>query len=263
VPTTLSSDRTAPVVTSASLNIASYNRRGAATYGARVDRYARRRLDAQVDVIDLQEVGHGRNRWFKPNGRMRDRLDEAWGETYRRHIGSDGRYCYSHRVRARPLKSGVITAERSTWFRGDDKQAAYLVFKRFKAVAMDVSFHLESSEHPSAEAKRVEQLLSIVSQALAIAEEWGVDLRNVLFVGDANSEHDVAAAMAVAGWRDVAAGTPFAAEPTFTGWDGRARHRYDYGFVHDTAGPALLTAVLHDPAISDHAELVIERTLVV
>lgn len=263
VPTILSSDRTAPVVTSASLNAASYNRRGAATYEARVDRYASRRLETQVDVVDLQEVGHGRNRWLRPNCHMRDRLDAVWGETYRRHIGSDGRYCFSNRVRVRPLKSGVITAEQSTWFRGDDKQAAYLVFKRFKAVAMDVTFHLESSEHPAGEAKRVAQLLSIVAQALAIAEEWGVDLRNILFVGDANSEHAVPAAMAAGGWRDVAAGTAFASEPTFTGWDGRARSRYDYGFVHDTAGPARVSAVLHDPAISDHAELVIERTLVV
>ena len=223
----------------------------------------RRRLSEQVDVVDLQEVGNGPGHWRRPNCFMRGRLDDAWGDTYRRHIGSDGRYCFSHRERVRPVKSGVVTADRSTWFRGDDKQAAYLVIRKWKILAMDVSYHLESNPDPAAEASRVAQMLSIVDGAVAIADEWGVDVRNILFVGDANSEQAVAAAMAARGWRDVAAGTAFADEHTFGDWDGQARKRYDYAFVHETAGPASLRDVLHDPTVSDHAELVVERTLTV
>lgn len=252
-----------PVVVSASLNAASYNRTGAATFEARTDRYVARRLASQVDVVDVQEVGNGIGRWGRPNCLMRDRLVAGWDHTYRRHIGSDGRYCFSHRRRVIPLKSGVITAERSTWFRGDDKQAAYLVFSKEGVRAMDVSFHLESRIGDAADAKRVEQMMSIAAGAELVADEWDVDVRNVLLVGDANSEVSVDAAMTAGRWHNVATGTPFAGEPTFTGWDGRARHRYDHGFVHATAGPAALTAVHHDAKVSDHAELIIERTLAV
>jgi endonuclease/exonuclease/phosphatase family metal-dependent hydrolase len=250
-------------VVSASLNAASYNRRGAATYASRVDRYTARRLSIPVDVVNLQEVGNGLPRWGRPNCFMRSRLDVLWGDTYRRHIGSDGRYCYSHRLRVKPIKSGVITAARSTWYRGDDKQAAYLVFRKADVLGMDVSFHLESALGSAAEAKRVAQMGSIAAGAVAIADEYGVDLRNILFVGDANSEQLVAAQMAAEGWRNVASDSAFFAEPTFADWDGRACKRYDYGFVHVTAAPASLSDVLHDPEVSDHAELVIERTLVV
>lgn len=250
-----------PVVVSASLNAASYNRTGASTFEARTDRYVERRLASQVDVVDLQEVGNGMGRWGRPNCLMRDRLVAGWDHTYRRHIGSDGRYCFSHRRRIIPIKSGVITADRSTWFRGDDKQAAYLVFTKDGVLAMDVSFHLESRHGEAAEAKRVGQMQSIAAGALLIAREWDVDVRNVLLVGDANSEQAVAAAMNAGGWRDVARGTSFADEPTFTGWDGHARHRYDHAFVHATAGPASVTDVIHDFEVSDHAELIVERVL--
>lgn len=251
------------VVVSASLNAASYNRTGAATFETRTDRYVERRLATQVDVVNLQEVGNGSGRWGRPNCFMRDRLVEGWDHTYRRHIGSDGRYCFSHRRRIIPLKSGVITADRSTWFRGDDKQAAYLVFSKDGVRAIDVSFHLESRIGEAAEAKRVDQMLSIASGALLIAHEWDVDVRNILLVGDANSERAVPAAMGSGQWRNIATGTPFEDEPTFTGWDGLARHRYDYAFVHDTAEAASVTGVIHDTEVSDHAELMVERTLVV
>jgi len=252
-----------PVIVSASLNAASYNRRGAATYEDRIDRYIDRRMTTEVDVVDLQEVGNGSGRWGRPNCNMRDHLEASWGHRYRRHIGSAGRYCFSNRRRIKPIKSGVITADPSTWFRGDDKQAAYLVFRKEGILGMDVSFHLESSEHQAAEAKRIAQMLSIVSGAVEIASEWDVDVRNLLFVGDANSTQAVPDALAGHGWRNVARGTTFLGEPTFKDWDGRAAKRLDYGFVHDTAGPAALREVIYDRAVSDHAELVIERTLVV
>lgn len=252
---------TGPTVTSSSLNAGSYNAPGAATYKARTDRYTRRRMASQLDVLDLQEVGNGPNKAGKPNCEMRDRLDDRLDGTYRRHIGGDGRYCYSNTTRIKPIKSGLITAAKSTWFNGDDKQGAYLVFEKDGVRGMDVSFHLEHRPGSAPDAKRVQQMLSIVKQALAIAKANGVDVRNILFVGDTNSEGMVAAAMLKAGWRNVATGTKYENRPTFIDWDGRGGKRFDYGFVHITAGPAEFNALHADPDISDHAELVIKRTL--
>lgn len=250
-----------PVVYSSSLNAGSYNATGAKTYKSRVDKYAKRRLASNLDVLNMQEVGNGINRKGKPNARMRSRLDAKIGKVYRRHAGSDGRYCYSNRTRVKPIKSDVITAAKSTWYRGDDKQASYVVYDKDGVRAMDVSFHLENEDGPIADAKRVEQMLSILAQALVIAKAQRVDIRNILFTGDTNSEGMVARAMLAAGWRNVATGGPFENAATFIGWDGKARKRFDYAFVHQTAGPASLHALHADPEIGDHAELVTKREL--
>lgn len=250
-----------PSVTSASLNAACYNAEGAATYKPRTDRYVKRRLASLVDVINLQELGNGINRKTAPNALMRGRLDKGFGKTYRRHIGADGRYCYSNPATVKPIKSGVITAAKSTWFNGDDKQAAYLVFEKDGVRGMDVSFHLENEDGATADAKRPAQLLSIVAQALVIAKAQKVDLRNILFIGDTNSEGTVAATMAAAGWRNVAAGTPFENTSTYIGWDGRERKRFDYAFVYKTAAAADVNAIHADPDVADHAELVVRRQL--
>lgn len=252
---------TGPVVTSASLNAGSYNATGAKTYKARTDRYVNRRLRQLVDVLNFQEVGNGLNRPGKPNARMRARLDKGFGDTYRRHIGSDGRYNYSNRGSVKPIRSGVITASKTAWFRGDNKQASYLVFEKNGVRGMDVSFHLENESGPVADRKRVDQMLSILKQALKIATAEGVDIRNILFVGDTNSEGMVADAMAAARWRNVATGTEYENARTFTGWDGRSSKRFDYGFVYQHASPATLVTVDADTDVSDHAELVIRRTL--
>jgi len=252
---------TGPEVVSASLNAASYNALGARTYKGRVDRYVARRLKYLVDVLNFQEVGNGINRASKPNCLMRDRLDTKFGATYKRRGGSDGRYNYTNLLRVKHVKSGVITAARSTWFNGDDKQASWEVFEKDGVRAMDVSAHLENEDGVVADAKRVASMLNIVAQALAIAKTLNVDIRNIMFTGDTNSAGMVAAAMKAAGWRNAATGTEYESAYTFMGWDGRSRERYDYAFVHTTAAEAAVTAVHHDTDISDHAELVVRRRL--
>lgn len=248
-----------PVVYSASLNAGSYNGPGAKTYKTRVDKYAIRRLASRVDILNLQEVGNGLGTKKAPNCRMRGRLDLKLAPIYRRHKGSDGRYCYSNRDQVKPIASGVITAEKSTWYRKDDKQAAYVIYEKDGVRAMDVSLHLENED--GADQKRVEQMLSIESQAVDIAIGQRVDIRNILLTGDTNSEGMVAKAMLEAGWRNVATDGKYENSATFIGWDGKARKRYDYGFVHESAGPATLHALHADPEVGDHAELVIKRQL--
>lgn len=250
-----------PLVKSASLNAGSYNATGAKTFKSRVDKYAIRRLASRVDILNLQEVGNGIGTKAKPNCRMRGRLDLKLAPAYRRHIGSDGRYNYSNRTSVKPIKSGKITAAKSTWYRGDDKQASYIVYTKDGVRAMDVSFHLENESGAEADAERVAQMLSIVAQALVIAKAQKVDRRNILFAGDTNSEGMVERAMLAAGWRNVATNGPREHARTFTGWDGRGDERLDYGFVHITAGPATLDAVIADTGVGDHAELVITREL--
>ncbi|VXC09350.1 hypothetical protein [Aeromicrobium sp. 9AM] len=250
-----------PEVISTTLNAASYNATGARTYKGRVDRYVVRRLKYPVDVMNFQEVGNGINRASKPNCLMRSRLDTKFGAVYKRRAGDKGRYNYVNLLRVKHIKGGLITAARSTQFRSDDKQASWEVYEKDSIRAMDVSFHLENDEGAVADAKRVSSMLNIVAQALVIAKTYKVDVRNILFTGDTNSQGMVAAAMKVAHWRNAATGTEYENAHTFTDWNGRARERFDYAFVHETAGPATVSAVHRDTDISDHAELVIRRHL--
>lgn len=240
-------------VTSVSQNFAGNNAHGIATAVARIRRYVAARKSTPVDIINAQECTVA--------SLVRPRLDSGLEPLgYARVNGGKGRYQYRG-ADVTVLAHGLITTPRSTWFMGDDKQAAWVVYSKGGAVGMDVSLHLESASGATADRLRVDQAKYIAGQAMKIAELHGCPLTNVLLVGDTNSEGMVLAALVKAGWRNCAAGTEFENAHTFMGWDGKSRKRFDYGFVRQDAPDAKVVAISHDTSISDHAGLRIEREL--
>lgn len=250
-PRFLSVTGTVKAVTSIQ-NMAGNNEQGARTGAARASVYASRRRAIPVDVALFQEATVA--------AKIRPTLDDKLKGLMTRAGGGEGRYAYLANKNQR-IAGGMITAAKTTWYRSDDKQAAWVVWSKDGARAMDVSFHLESDSGAEADAKRVAQMTSIVAQALAIATKYGVPLANILFGGDANSVGMVERAMIAVGWRNFADGAEYEHDPTFIKWDGSGKERFDYAFGHKTASGRVVS-IADDHDLSDHAGLRVERTLV-
>lgn len=240
-------------VTTVSQNMAGNNAHGIRTAKSRITRFIGTVKADPVDVIDAQETTVAST--------VRPRLDSGLKPLgMKRTGGGMGRYVYTD-DRLEVIAAGLITAPKSAWYKLDDKQAGYTGYRVEGARGMDVSFHAESDLGKKPDELRVKQMLYFAAQSLMIAAKNGIPAQNILLAGDTNSEGMVLAAMIKAGWRNVAAGTDFEGDPTFIGWDGRSRKRYDYGFVRADALPAELVAITYDARISDHGGLKIIRQL--
>jgi hypothetical protein len=237
-------------ITSSSLNAAGSNATGAKTGKARAKKYISALKSKPVHIVNVQEATVASD--FRPT------LDTGLKPLgYSRAGGGDGRYCYARGVKV--IDSGVFTAPASSEFNGDDKQAAWVAYELDGAKGMDVSIHLENED--GADSERVEQALYFAKTALAKAKALSVPSKNVLIVGDTNSEGMVLEALVKAGWRNVAAGTKYENVHTYMGWDGRARKRFDYAFVRKDAASAELLGINHSTDVSDHAALRVSRQL--
>jgi hypothetical protein len=232
-------------------NIAGYNapgQPGLTKYKTHIPSIAKAVMAIKADVFSAQEVSN------KQPAKMRPLLDTCLKPVMTRAPGgTDGRYCFTSTAVKR-VASGNIVAAKKTWFRNDDKQAAWTIYTKAGALAMDVSFHLESDAGATPDALRVAQMLNILAQALAIADKYKVPHENILFAGDTNSEGMVAKAMGAAGWPAIANTTP-----TFRGWGRTSSKRFDYGFVR--SGVVASCGVVKSTD-SDHERLVIKRQLV-
>lgn len=240
-------------VRTADQNLAGNNATGIRTAGTRIPRYCAARKANPVDILCVQETTVAST--------VRPRLDSGLSGLMARAGGGKGRYVYAATVGVHVVAAGLITAASSTWYKGDDKQAAWVIYTKGGVLAMDVSFHLESESGAEADAKRVQQMNNIRAQAVSIGEKRKVLISNILFFGDTNSNKQVLDAMAAAGWRNVAKGTKWENTRTFMGWDGKSSQRFDYAFVHATAAAATIEALSADTSISDHAGLRAIRTL--
>lgn len=236
------------LVITAIQNMAGNNAKGIKTGKARATKYAQARLATPVDVISLQET--------TVKSRIRPTLDKLLAPRYRRAGGGKGRYIYTANG-LKVIASGLITTKKSTWWKKDDKQAAWVIFEKSGIRGMDVSYHLESD--PKASKQRLAQITDILFQGEAIARRHGVAKHNILWAGDANSTKQVDAYMASRGYPNAAAGTKYENRPTFIGWDGKSKRRVDYAHGSN----AVVVAVTADPKISDHAGLRVRRNLTV
>lgn len=233
-------------------NMAGNNAHGIATAKSRVAKFTAKAKASPADVILALETTVAST--------VRPRLDSGLKPLYRRAGGGEGRYAYTS-PRLKILGAGMVTTPKSTWYRNDDKQAAWVAFEIDGARGFDMGFHAESDSGTLPDKLRVDQVLWFARRGLEIAAMFGAPEENVLIAGDTNSQAAVLAAMVAAGWRNVAAGTTFEKTHTFMDWNGKARARFDYGFVRQSALPAELMNVTHDTGIADHAGLRIVRYL--
>ncbi|WP_311210913.1 MULTISPECIES: M23 family metallopeptidase [unclassified Aeromicrobium] len=233
-----------PVVTTAVQNMGGNNAVLSKTGKSRATAYAAHRRNVPTDVLLTQEdtVASG----------IRPTLDSKLKGFMTRVGGGEGRYVRIGK-RLKRIAGGMITASKSTWYKGDDKQAGWVVYEVEGVRGMDVSFHLESESGTLADSKRVDQMTSIIAQARTLAKRYGVRDENVLYAGDTNSEALVARVLAPMGLRNVAKGTKYENVATFI----PSRKRLDYGF---SSGDAVMESI-GGPELSDHKGLRIRRTL--
>lgn len=227
-------------------NMAGNNAQGIKTGKSRATAYAAARAKTPVDLICLQETTVA--------SLIRPTLDKLLAPRYRRAGGGKGRYIYASST-VKVIASGLITTRKTTWYQGDDKQAAWVVFEKNGLRGMDVSYHLESD--PKASSKRLEQITDILNQGEAIAMRYKVGRHNILWAGDANSTSQVDKLLRSRGYPNAAAGTAHEHAPTLIGWDGKGRKRVDYAHGQQ----AVIETINPDRKLSDHAGLRVRRTL--
>lgn len=246
-------------VKSACINLAGLNDHGRATAASRIRKYCDARKKIPVHIINVQECDVASS--------VRPRMDSGLAGIYQRYNGGKARYNYCHKGydKLKVIAHGLITTPASTWYRKDDKQASWVIYEiqrdGLKAIAMDVSLHLESDNGNIPDHKRVEQAIYICSESLKIAKKYKVPEANILVCGDTNSEGMVPDALFGEGWINVAEGTKYENSVTFMGFNGKSKKRFDYVFVRKNAGPAKIVALSRDTSISDHASIRFERQL--
>lgn len=177
------------------MNVAGYNDHGQKTYKSRVDAFGKKMVDLNPDIITVQELSN------LLKARMRPRLDAILKKDgILRAGGSDGRYVYYNSKTVKKIATGYYTAAKTSWFKRDDKQAAWLVYSKNGVKAMEISLHLENED--GADAKRIQQLSSFVHQTLTTAKKYGVAQKNISINGDTNSDNMARQFMESLGWVD-------------------------------------------------------------
>ena len=227
-------------------NMAGNNATGIKTGQARATAYAAARARTPVDLICLQETTVA--------SLIRPTLDKLLKPRMRRVAGGKGRYIYA-RTDLKIVASGLITTKKSTWYKNDDKQAAWVIFETDGLRGMDVSYHLESAS--SADRHRLAQIHDILTQTETLAKKYQVPKHNIVLAGDANSTTQVTAFLEGRGYPNAAAGTSWENSETFIGWNGLGKRRVDYAHGQQ----ATLETINPDRKLSDHAGLRVRRIL--
>lgn len=237
-------------------NVAGYNKPdqpGVTGFKTHIPAIAKTFIATNPDIALFNELSN------LPKPKMLPLMDsELEGRLTRAPYGTDGRQVYSNDATITRIASGVLTAAKSTWYDGDDKQMSWEAYVKDGARALDAVGQLESELGVKADAKRVAQILDFLAQVTAKAAAYKVPHENILVGIDGNSSHLVLQAAIAAGWKSALTGKAGEAY-TFHHWDGVATKRYDYLLVPaetSTSGGSVMKSTN-----ADHYRLTVTRNL--